>query len=61
MVINAVTDKFYNRGREEYLSGVGNIAGYLESSPEGLGEMIRQAEISLMNQKYICLQAVIEF
>ena len=61
LVINAVTDLFYDRGREEHLNSVGDLSGYLESSDDALGDMIRQSEISLMNQKNICLQAVIEF
>ena len=61
LVINTITDKFYNRGREEYLNSIGNLSAVLESSDDNLGEMIREAEVSLMNQKNICIQAVIEF
>ena len=61
LVINTITDKFYDRGREEYLNSIGNLSAVLESSDDNLGEMIREAEVSLMNQKNICIQAVIEF
>ena len=59
--MNAITDKFYDRGREEYLDNVGELPQYLESYYGGFGERIREAETSLMKEKRILLQAVIEF
>ena len=59
--MNAITDKFYDRGREEYLDNVSELPQYLESYYGGFGERIREAETSLMNEKRILLQAVIEF
>ena len=61
LIINSVTDEFYNRGREEYLDTVGELPEYLESYYGGFGEKIREAETLLMNEKRISIQAVVKF
>jgi len=61
LIINSVTDEFYNRGREEYLDTVGGLPEYLEYYYGGFGEKIREAETLLMNEKRIAIQAVIKF
>ncbi len=61
LIINSVTDEFYNRGREEYLDTVGGLPEYLESYYGGFGEKIRKAETLLMNEKRISIQAVVKF
>ena len=61
LIINSVTDKFYNRGREEYLNNAENLLEYLESNYAELGERIREAETLLMNENRISIQAVVEF
>jgi len=61
LIINSITDKFYNRGREEYLDAVGGLPEYLESYYGGFGEKIREAETLLMNEKRISIQAVVKF
>jgi len=61
LIINSVTDEFYNRGREEYLDTVGGLPEYLESYYGGFGEKIRAAETLLMNEKRISIQAVVKF
>ncbi len=59
--INSTTDRFYDRGREEYLNNIGELSEYLESYYGGLGEKIREAETFLMNEKRISLQAIVKF
>ena len=61
LIINSVTDEFYDRGREEYLDTVGALPEYLESYYGGFGEKIRAAETLLMNEKRISIQAVVKF
>ena len=61
LIINSVTDEFYNRGREEYLDTIGGLPEYLESYYGGFGEKIREAETLLMNEKRISIQAVLKF
>ena len=61
LIINSVTDEFYDRGREEYLDTVGGLPEYLESYYGGFGEKIREAETMLMNENRITLQAMIKF
>ena len=61
LIINSVTDEFYNRGREEYLDTIGGLPEYLESYYGGFGEKIRKAETLLMNEKRISIQAVVKF
>ena len=61
LTINAITDEFYDRGREEYLNNQGELPEYLESYYGGFGEKIRAAETLLMNEKRISLQAVVKF
>ena len=61
LIINSVTDEFYNRGREEYLDTVGGLPEYLESYYGGFGEKICEAETLLMNEKRISIQAVVKF
>ena len=60
-LINSITDKFYDKGREDYLDNVGGLPEYLGSYYGGFGEKIRAAETSLMSEKCILLQAVMEF
>ena len=59
--MNTVTNKFYNRGREEYLNEIGGLSDYLDSYYGGLGDRIRHAETSLMNDKRISVRAILEF
>lgn len=61
LVMNTVTNKFHNRGREEYLNEVGGLSDYLDSYYGGLGDKIREAETSLMNDKRISVRAILEF
>ena len=61
LTMNSVTNKFYDRGREEYMNNVVGLSEYLESNYGGFGEKIREAETSLMDEKRISLQAVITF
>ena len=61
IVVNLITDEFYDRGRQEYLNDVGNLSEYLKSFYGGLGDKIRQSEKSLMDEKRISLQAVVTF
>ena len=61
IVVNSITDQFYDRGRQEYLNNVGGLSNYLVSFYGGFGGKIREAERSLMNEKRISLQAVITF
>ena len=60
-VISSISDKFYFRGREEYLDSSSGLSEYIEDVYGGLGEKIRKAERQLMNEKQIKIQAVIEF
>ena len=60
-LMNSVTDELYDRGREEYLNSVGELSEYLDLYYGGLGDRIRSAESSLMNEKRISLRATIEF
>lgn len=55
------TDQFHYRGREEYLDSAGGLPSHLESYYGGLGEKIREAENSLMDEKRISIQAIIRF
>ena len=59
--MNSITDKFYNKGREEYLNNIAELPQYLESYYGGFGEKIRKAETSLMDERRISLRAVVEF
>ena len=61
LIINSVTDKFYDKGREEYLINKGELSKHLQSYYGGLGNKIREAETLLMNEKRISLQAVVKF
>ena len=61
MSIDPVTDRFHYQGREEYLNSVGQLPGYIESYYGGFGNQIRSSEESLMNEKNISIQAVMEF
>ena len=61
LAMNTVTNKFYNRGREEYLNEIGGLSDYLDSYYGGLGDRIRHAETSLMNDKRISVRAILEF
>ena len=61
IIINSITDKFYDRGREKYLNNVSNLSEYVESYYGGFGNKIRQSEKLLMNEKRISLQAVVTF
>ncbi|MAP67259.1 MAG: hypothetical protein CMF80_06130 [Candidatus Marinimicrobia bacterium] len=60
-VLNTVTDKFYFRGRQEFLNDFSDLNDHLESYYGGIGEKIRQSENALMNTKQILLQAKIKF
>jgi hypothetical protein len=60
-VLNMVTDKFYFRGRQEFLNDFSDLNDHLESYYGGIGEKIRQSENALMNTKQILLQAKIKF
>ena len=59
--MNSQTDKFHYRGREEYLDSVGELPLHLESYYGGIGDKIRSAENSLVNDKRISVQAIIKF
>jgi len=59
--MDAVTDQFHYRARDEYLNSVGELPSHLESYYGGIGEKMRQAETSLMNEKRISIQAIIKF
>ena len=61
LIINSITDEFYERGREEYLDNVGELPKYLEYYYGGFGEKIREAETMLMNENRLSIQAVIKF
>ena len=61
LIINSVTDEFYDTGRKKYLDKVGELPEYLESFYGGFGEKIREAETMLMNENRITLQAMIKF
>ena len=60
-VLNTVTDKFYFRGRQEFLNDFSDLNDHLESYYGGIGEKIRRSENALMNTKQILLQAKIKF
>ena len=60
-VINLVTDKFYDRGRQEYLNEVGQLSETIKINYALLGDKIRQAEKALGSEKQINLKAVITF
>ena len=60
-VINIVTDKFYDRGRQEYLNEVGQLSETIKTNYASLGDKIRQAEKALGSEKQINLKAVITF
>ncbi len=61
IVINSVTDNFYDRGREEYLESIGGFEDHLDSYYGALGDKIRIAEKSLMDEKRISVRAILEF
>ena len=61
LIIDSVTDEFYDKGREEYLNNVGGLPEYVESYYGGFGEKIRKAETMLMNENRLSIQAVIKF
>ena len=59
--MDLITDKFHNRGREEYLDISGELPQHLDSFYGGFGEKILNAEKLLMNEKQISIQAIIKF
>ena len=61
ITINSITDEFYDRGREDYLNSISGLSEYLESYYGGFGNKIREAEILLMNEKRISIQAIVKF
>ena len=61
VVINSVTDEFYDGGREEFLENADNFSEYVESTYRGIGEKIRNAERQLRDEKRITLEAVVTF
>ncbi len=59
--LNAVTDEFYNGGRDEFLTEASDYEEYTESAYLGTGEKIRQAEQALENEKRFMLEATLRF
>ena len=59
--MNSVTDELYDRGRAEYLNSIGELSEHLDLYYGGLGNQIRSAEESLMNEKRILIRAIVEF
>lgn len=60
-VLNTVTNKFYEGGREEFLEDAADFAQYVESTYIGIGNKIRQAEEKLKRASRIGLEATITF
>ena len=61
LAMNSLTNEFYDRGREEYLNEVGGLSSHLDLYYGGLGNKIRDAERSLMDEKHISIRAILEF
>ena len=61
LAMNSLTNEFYDRGREEYLNEAGGLSDHLDSYYGGLGNKIRDAEKSLMDEKRISIRAILEF
>ena len=60
-VLNAVTDEFYDGGRQEFMASIGDFENYLENNYKGLGEKLRTAEQKLMDEQRIGIEAVVKF
>ena len=61
LIIDNVSDKFTNNGRDEFLNQAGGLEEYLETFYGGFGDRIRDAEEKLRDEQRITIQGVIEF
>ena len=61
LIIDNITDKFSNNGRDEFLNEAGGLEEYLEIFYGGFGDRIREAEQKLKDEQRITIQGVIEF
>ena len=61
LIIDDITDKFSNNGREEFLNEADGLEEYLESFYGGFGDRIRDAEEKMKDEQRITIQGVIEF
>ena len=61
LILDDVTDKFSNNGRDEFLNEAGGLEEYLETFYGGFGNRIREAEEKLKDEQRITIQGVIEF
>lgn len=60
-LVDSVSDEFTYDGRRQYLEEEGNMDEYLQSTYNGFGDKLRQAESALEDDNRISIEAVLQF